>query len=74
MTGKHYEISVVIPFHNVETDVFLKGFASMRAQTYGFEKIEWIVVLHNCAPKYKTGILELLDGLDNVKVIDLETH
>lgn len=72
MKRKHYEISAVIPFHNVEQDVFKKGFDSLRAQTFGFENIELIVVVHNCAPEYKKSVHELLDGLDNVIVMDLD--
>ena len=72
MKRKHYEISVVIPFHDVQLDVFKKGIDSIRAQTFGFENIELIVVIHNCAPEYKKGAHELLDGLDNVIVMELE--
>ena len=72
MKKKHYEISVIIPFHDVEMDVFEKGFASMRGQTLGFENIEWIVVIHNCAPRYQRSVHELLDGWENITVIDLE--
>lgn len=72
MNGRHYEISVVIPFHNVERKLFEACFESMRAQTFGFENIELIVVVHNCAPIYKKDVHELLDGFDNVVVLELE--
>ncbi|MBQ7678047.1 MAG: GH3 auxin-responsive promoter family protein [Lachnospiraceae bacterium] len=69
---KHYEVSVVTPFHNVDLDIFQTGIEFMKAQTYGFENIEWIVVAHNCAPEYKEGVHRLLDGYPNVIVKDLD--
>ncbi len=69
---KHYEVSVVTPFHNVDLDVFKTGIESMKAQTYGFENIEWVVVAHNCDPEHKEGVHALLDEYPNVVVKDLE--
>ena len=72
MRRKHYKISVVIPFHNVKMDVFEKGIESLRSQTFGFENIELIVDIQNCAPEYRTGVHEMLDGQDHVIVMELD--
>lgn len=68
---KKYEISIVTPFHNVELEFFKNGIDSLKNQTYGFENIQWIVVLHNCEPEYLKGAHELLDGYDNVILDEL---
>jgi len=47
-----YKISVITPFHNVDMDMFEKACQSMRAQTIGFENIQWIIVAHNCETEY----------------------
>lgn len=69
-----YEVSVVTPFHNVDLDVFQDGIRSMKAQTYGFDNIEWIVVAHNCTPEFKKGVHELLDEYPNVIVKELDNE
>ncbi len=61
-----YEVSVITPFHNVDMNMFRRCCESMLAQTIGFEKIEWIVVLHNCEPEYHTAVRELLGSYTNV--------
>ncbi len=69
---KHYEVSVVTPFHNVDTDVFVAGIESMKSQTYGFDNIEWVVVAHNCTPEHKKEVHRLLDGYPNVILKELD--
>ncbi len=71
---KEYEISIVTPLHDVDIDVFKDGIESMKLQTYGFENIEWIVVIHNCSAGYKASIHELLDQYENVKVYELDNE
>ena len=63
-----YDISVITPFYNVSRDVFEKCCESMFRQTIGFERIEWIVVVHNSAEEYRQGVYELLGGYDNVRI------
>ena len=55
-----YKVSVVTPFHNVELGVFEKAYQSMKAQTIGFENIQWIVIAHNCEPHYLPALQEML--------------
>lgn len=66
-----YEISIVTPVHNVDIEFFKNGVNSIKNQTYGFENIEWVVVLHNCEPECIKGAHELLDGYDNVIIDEL---
>lgn len=63
-----YDISIISPFYNVKREVFGKCCQSMFRQTIGFERIEWIVVVHNSEEKYLNDVHELLDGYDNVKI------
>ena len=69
---KKYKVSIVTPFHDVEMSMFRRAVDSMRAQTYGYEDIEWIVVLHNCGERYKRDVHALLDGDANVKLLELD--
>ena len=69
--SENYEISVVTPFHNVEMKYFDGAIKSMLEQTIGFEKIQWIIVLHNCEPKYLPMLKERLGGHPNVVLTEL---
>lgn len=69
--GDKYLISVVTPFHNVDMKLFKKCFQSLKAQTLGFENMEWVVVVHNSEQKYLTGVKETVAGYDNVKIFEL---
>ena len=63
----NYKISVVTPFHNVETSFFANTVDAMKKQTIGFENIEWIIVFHNCEKRYIDGAMALLHGCGNVR-------
>lgn len=65
---KEYEISIVTPLHNVPLHMFKAGFEALKAQTLGFENIEWVVVAHNNTEDYERQVQELFTGYDNVKV------
>ena len=62
-----YEITVVTPFHDIDLRVFQKAFDSLRAQTLGFERLEWIVVVHN-SPAQAEDISRMVAGYENVRV------
>ena len=68
--GPGYEISVVTPFHNVDLKFFRAAVDSMLAQTIGFEKIQWIIVVHNCEPQYMPALKEMLGHYPNVILED----
>ena len=67
-----YAISVITPFHNVDMRYFRRAVDSMLAQTIGFERIQWIVVLHNCEAKYRPALEELLGKYPNVVLAPLD--
>lgn len=67
-----YNVSVVTPFFNVDKSMFAKCVEGMRAQTIGFDTIQWIIVLHNCEDSYKQDLQVLFRDDANVelKVLD----
>ena len=73
---KNYELTVITPFHNVDKELFKNAVDSMLSQTYGFENIEWIIVMHNCEESYLSYIKELLGDYLNVRiqVLNNEKH
>ena len=70
MNGE-YEISVITPFHNVDLKFFKVAVDSMLAQTIGFEKIQWIIVVHNCEPQYLPALKGMLGRYPNVILEEL---
>lgn len=74
MSQKAYEVSIITPVHKVRIDMFEQSFKSMKNQTYGFENIEWIVVLHNCTDEEAAQYQAVLDGYDNVRAIRLNNE
>ena len=69
--GCKYPVSVVTPFYKVDLGLFQKCFESLKAQTLGFENLEWIVVVHNSGPEYLQGVRKITDGCSNVQVHEL---
>lgn len=51
--------------------MFEKCAQSMRAQTIGFENIEWIIVVHNCQPHYLPLLTEMFKDDKNVIIKEL---
>lgn len=64
-----YAISIITPFHNIKMEVFDKTIESMKKQTFGFENIEWVIVVHNSEDSYYNDVVERLGDCPNV-VID----
>jgi glycosyltransferase involved in cell wall biosynthesis len=69
---KDYLFSVITPCHNVNIFLLERTFNSIRNQTCGFDKIEWIVIIHNCAEKNALEIEALTAGYPNVKTFRLQ--
>lgn len=76
MSKKSYEVSIITPYHNVEPDYFKVCVDSMKKQTYGFENIQWVIVLHNCTEESKAYVTDCLSMYENVVlyVLDNEVH
>lgn len=69
-----YKVSVVTPFHNVDMAMFENCAASMRAQTIGFENVQWIIVIHNCEERYKQALPEMFKNDPNVELLVLDNE
>ncbi|MBQ0041797.1 MAG: GH3 auxin-responsive promoter family protein [Lachnospiraceae bacterium] len=70
----NYEVSIVTPYHNIDLDIFKSGLESIKNQTLGFSKIEWIIVLHNCEDKYIQGVQEMTKEYENIKTFVLNNN
>lgn len=71
---KEYKITIVTPYHNVERKLFQNCCKSVQEQSYGFQKIQWIVVIHNSEAKYASIVHELLDFYENVTIKTLNNE
>ena len=69
-----YKVSVVTPFHNTDMELFKKGFESLKKQTLGFDKIEWVVVVHNSEKHYLQEVKALTEKYENVRVFELNNN
>ena len=74
MKNRKYEISVITPVHKVRMDMFNASFESMKNQTFGFENIEWVVVLHNCTDEEAAEYEAVLSGYDNIRAVRLNNE
>lgn len=70
--GKKYLLSIVTPFYRVDMKLFEKCLESLKRQTYGFENLEWVVVVHNSGPEYLEAVRSLAGGYENVKIYQLD--
>ncbi|MDL2327544.1 glycosyltransferase [Ruminococcaceae bacterium OttesenSCG-928-A11] len=66
-----YEISVVTPCHNMDPTLLEKAFYSLREQSLGFDKIEWIIVVHNSPDSDRDIVIEMVGHYSNVSVYHL---
>ena len=67
-----YLLSIVTPFYKVDMKLFTKCFESLKRQTWGFENLEWVIVVHNSGPEYLKAVQELTGGYENVKIYPLD--
>lgn len=71
---ERYCVSVITPSYQIDMDLFVKCFESLKNQTIGFDKIEWIVVSHNSSDEQFDRICEIVDGCENIKVYKLNNE
>lgn len=69
--GKEYAATIITPFHNTDMSMFSRTYQSVIKQTIGFERIEWIIVLHNCKQEYIDAVRELVGKHENVYLKEL---
>ena len=61
-----HPVTVVTPVRDTPIPVFQRAFASLKSQSFGFEKIQWVIVFHHCSSVYKDEVSSLLDGYPNI--------
>jgi len=69
-----YQVSVITPVCNANLALLQKAFDSIRAQTIGFENIEWVVVNHNSLPENSAAVGEMLKDYPNVSVYSVRNE
>ena len=66
--------SVIIPTHKPNMKYFLRCFNSIKNQTFGFNKIEVIIVVHTNNEQFFNEIKYLVKDYDNVKLLKLNNN
>ena len=61
-------VSVLTPVHHTPISLLERAFSSLRDQSFGFENIQWVVLLHNCTDDYARQAVKLLDGYPNIRI------
>ena len=59
-------VSVLTPVHETPLPLVQRAFRSLESQSFGFDRIQWVVVLHNCTQGYKEEVASLLRKYPNV--------
>ncbi len=63
-----YLLSVITPVHNMDKALIEKAYQSLKNQTLGFEKIEWLVVVHNSPEEDVETLREIVGDAVNVQI------
>ena len=66
-------VSVITPSHNTKISLLKKGMDSLLSQTLGFDKIEWIITVHNSEESHYNETAALTKDYDNIKVLKLNS-
>ena len=70
----NYLVSVVTECRNDDAELFGKCMESVSKQTVGFEKVEWIIVLHNTDKVHSDGVKKLVREYGNIKLLVLNDY
>ena len=76
MVGSNFSVplvTVITPSHNTKIHLLKKGMDSLLNQTLAFDKIEWIITVHNSENSNYNETVELTKGYDNIKVLKLNS-
>lgn len=65
-------VSVVTPVHQTPLPLFREAFQSLLHQTWGFDRMEWLVGIHNMDDAYAAALEEITDGRDNILLLRVE--
>ena len=70
--GDHgMKASVLTPVHNTPIELLERAYRSLKSQSFGFADIQWVVVLHNCAPEYVRCVKALLGEQPNISLSEV---
>ena len=58
--------SVITPVHNIDISLFEQAYASLTAQTVGFDNIEWLVAIHNMNDEYMDSLNRITGDSPNI--------
>ncbi len=65
-------ITIVTPVYKTGLDLLEKAFCCLKDQTMGFDKIRWIVIIHNSGTDYYNAVCKLFEKAENVTVKALD--
>ena len=65
-------ISVVTPVYKTELSMLKRAYKSLTEQTLGYDKIHWIVVIHNSGAEYAASVREMFSDVENLTIEELE--
>ena len=67
-----YPVTVITPVRDTPIPVFKRAFASLKSQSFGFDRIQWVVVLHRCSCPYRDEVTGFLSEYPNITLISEE--
>lgn len=71
---KEYLISVITPCYEASLELLEKAFDSIKTQSLGFERLEWIVVVHNSSSDNLRQVEEMVAPYANVRLYKLQNE
>lgn len=72
--GKKWRTSVLTPVHGTPLPLLERVFRSLKAQSFGFPRIQWVLVLHNCDEAYRREVFRLCHGYPNICIFRAEAE
>ncbi len=70
-SNNEYLVSVITPCKEAKLPLLEKALDSLEAQTLGFEKIEWIIVVHNSSSQNLKQVEKMVASYPNIRIYRL---
>ena len=64
-------VSILTPVHKTDIRLLGRAAASVKAQSFGTERIEWIIGVHNMSEEYFKEVEEKFGMMENVSIFSL---
>ena len=64
-------VSIATPFHNTDLKLFRQCMDSVLNQTLGFDRMEWVITLHNSEAEYVSAVREMTQAYANIRLFEL---